>query len=89
MSEPTMAEMLMDPRFMAVLDKCLDEEELITNFERLYGVSRPPARRTPIEKMVDEATGFSHDQWTQFFSAFIPFVYRCVWLTWEGRFREV
>lgn len=88
MSEPTMAEMLMDPRFMAVLDKCLDEEELITNFERLYGVSRPPTRITPIEKMVDEATGFSNDQWTQFFSAFIPFVYRCVWLKWEGRFSE-
>lgn len=31
---------LLNPRFMAVLEKCLDEEELIAQFERIYEVSR-------------------------------------------------
>ena len=79
------AKMISNPRFMAVLDKCLDEKELIEEFERLYGVKRPPERLTPIERMVDDVTGFHTSQWATFFEAFIPFVYDCVWLRWEGR----
>ena len=77
-----------EPMFSVVVEQCLLEEELVSNFERLHDVSRPSTRRTPIEQMVDKSTGFSDDQWAQFLSAFIPFVYRCVWLTWEGRFSE-
>lgn len=77
-----------DPLFSVVIQRCLEEEEFVSNFERLIGIRRPPTRQTPIERMVDEATGFSDDQWAKFFTAFIPFVYRCVWLTWEGRFEE-
>ncbi|HAT2607100.1 TPA: hypothetical protein I8235_000009 [Kluyvera intermedia] len=74
------AVLLTNPRFTAVLDVCLEEQELIENFERIYGVTRPPVRRTPIEAMVDEATGFRKSQWEEFFNAFIPFVYDCIWL---------
>lgn len=81
-------ELISNPRFAVVLDRCLEEEELIVQFERLSGVKRPPQRRTPIERMVDDVTGYRDDQWSKFFAEFIPFVYRCVWLTWEGRFQE-
>lgn len=53
-----MPEMLLNPRFIAVLNRCIDEEELIIQFERLSGVSRPPKRQHPVELMVDKATGF-------------------------------
>jgi len=80
--------LLTDPLFSIVIEQCLEEEELVSNFERLFGVLRPPQRLSPLELMVDQATGFRDDQWSKFFSAFIPFVHRCVWLTWEGRFEE-
>jgi hypothetical protein len=83
-----MRELLTNPRFAAVLDKCLDEEELIVQFERLYGISRPPVRRSPLEAMVDKATGFAQEQWGAFFNEFIQFVYECIWLTWPQRNNE-
>ncbi|EJG8700440.1 hypothetical protein NAX29_004487 [Salmonella enterica] len=83
-----MPEMLLNPRFIAVLSRCIDEEELIIQFERLSGVSRPPKRQHPIELMVDKATGFYDEQWKLFFEAFIPFVYEFIWLTWEYRDNE-
>ncbi|EJF4708111.1 hypothetical protein M8O86_004797, partial [Salmonella enterica] len=73
-----MPEMLLNPRFIAVLSRCIDEEELIIQFERLSGVSRPPKRQHPIELMVDKATGFYDEQWKLFFEAFIPFVYEFI-----------
>lgn len=60
-------EMLLNPRFIAVLNRCIDEEELIIQFERLSGVSRPPKRQHPVELMVDKATGFYDEQWKLFF----------------------
>lgn len=58
MTNRIMPEMLLNPRFIAVLNRCIDEEELIIQFERLSGVSRPPKRQHPVELMVDKATGF-------------------------------
>jgi len=80
--------LITNQRFAAVLDKCLEEDELVAQFERLYGISRPPVRRTSIESMVDEATGFRQAEWEKFFSAFIPFVYEFIWLTWRERDNE-
>lgn len=71
-----MHELLTNPRFAAVVDRCLDEPELIEQFERLIGVKRPLERRHPLEVMVDKATGFEQSQWESFFKEFIPFVYR-------------
>lgn len=78
-------EFINNPRFVTVLDRCLEEEDLIEQFERLYGVKRPAERQHPLERMVDEVTGFRKSQWSDFFEAFIPFIYDCVWLRWEGR----
>ncbi|WP_227171059.1 hypothetical protein [Enterobacter hormaechei] len=88
MENPTIAQMLMNPRFMAVLDKCLEEEELITQFERIHEVSRPAKRKHPIEALVDKATGYADSQWENFFDLFIPFVYEVVWLRWPERDNE-
>jgi hypothetical protein len=83
-----MHELLTNPRFAALVDRCLDEQDLIEQFERLTGVTRPPKRRHPLEVMVDKATGFEKSQWEAFFNEFIPFVYRYVWLTWPERNNE-
>lgn len=88
MENPTIAQMLMNHRFMAVLDKCLEEEELITQFERIYEVSRPPKRKHPLEALVDKAAGYADSQWEFFFEKFIPFVYEIVWLRWSERDKE-
>lgn len=58
MNNQIISEMLLNPRFIAVLNRCIDEEELIMQFERLSGVTRPPKRQHPLELMVDKATGF-------------------------------
>lgn len=88
MENPTIAQMLMNPRFMAVLDKCMEEEELITQFEMIYEVSRPAMRKHPLEALVDKATGYADSQWENFFDLFIPFVYEVVWLRWPERDNE-
>ncbi|EFT2028390.1 hypothetical protein H2147_003211 [Salmonella enterica] len=88
MTNRIMPEMLLNQRFIAVLNRCIDEEELIIQFERLSGVSRPPKRQHPVELMVDKATGFYDEQWKLFFEAFVPFVYEFIWLTWEDRDNE-
>jgi hypothetical protein len=76
-----------EPGFSEVLEECLRTDELVENFERIFQVKRPPNRLTPIEIMVDEATGFRQSQWNDFFAAFIPFVHRVVWspLRSEGK----
>nr|WP_126358492.1 hypothetical protein [Cedecea lapagei] len=83
-----MHELLTNPRFGTVVERCLDEKEFIEQFERLSGVNRPPLRRSPFEVMIDKATGFEQSQWEAFFKEFIQFVYRFVWLTWPERNNE-
>lgn len=78
-------EYIANSRFSAVVNMCLDEEEFIQQFERLSGIHRPPSRKSPIEVMVDEATGFNQSQWQKFFEGFIQFVYEFVWLRWPER----
>lgn len=55
---------------------CLEEPELIANFERLYGV-KIVERRSPIEQMVDKACG--REPGTEGMAAFVEFVHECVW----------
>lgn len=77
-----------NPRFRVVLEMCLTDEELIKEFERLWNVNRPRTPRTAIEAMVDKATGFREAQWGDFLGEFIPFVYECIWLTWNQRMEQ-
>ena len=66
--------------FMAVVDECLSNKDLVTQIDRLYGLHlNKIAKRSPIERMVDEATGYSKDQLT----TFVNIVYDLVWLRLE------
>lgn len=81
---PVIRTLLCDPLFSEVLERCFEEEELVEQFTRIYGVGLPRQPTIPIAALVDEATGFRDDQYRQFFSEFIPFVYRSVYLPLYG-----
>lgn len=64
-----------DPAFMACLREAIETPELVANFDRLYGASLT-AKRSPIEEMVDAATGKQEDD----MRAFVGFVHEGVYL---------
>jgi hypothetical protein len=65
-----------DPAFMRCLHEAIATPELMRSFDRLYGATLT-SRSSPIERMVDKATGKSDDD----MRAFIEFVHRCIYLT--------
>ncbi|WP_447874766.1 hypothetical protein [Serratia fonticola] len=71
--------LLADPRLTQCLDESLKTEELVEQFERLSGVALPRQATSPMVAMVDKVTGYTDDQYRKFFSAFIPFVYDCIY----------
>lgn len=71
--------LLADPRFSECLDESLNTEELVKQFERLYGVSRPRTPDSPIAAMIYKSTGYTEGEYRKFFAAFIPFVYDIVY----------
>lgn len=71
--------LIADPRFTRCLEESLKTEELVEQFERLYGVSRPRPANSPMAAIVDKVTGYTDDQYRKFFNAFIPFVYDCIY----------
>ena len=77
-----------DPALMHVVERCLDEEEFVNQFIRLYGVGLPRPPRNALDAMVDNATGYRSDQYRKFFSAFIPFVHRAVYLPMKAQFER-
>lgn len=77
-----------DPALMHLVDRCLEEKELVEQFTRLFGVGLPRMAKSPAEHMVDEATGWRADQYRQFFNAFIPFVHRSVYLPMKSQFER-
>ncbi len=81
-----MVTLLIDPALMHMVERCLDEKELVEQFARLYGIGLPQIAKSPIEYMVDEATGWRSDQYREFFNAFIPFVHRAVYLPLKAEF---
>lgn len=78
--------LLTEPAFSVVLERCLEEEELIAGFCRIYEVELPRPPRNGLEAMIDKATGYQEDSYRQFFSAFIPFVHRAVYLPLKAQF---
>jgi hypothetical protein len=62
--------------FEDVLMECAGTPEFVREFNRLTGFALDEAR-TPIDRMVDEATGRERAA----LGAFTMFVYECVWLT--------
>ena len=59
-----------DPAFLRCLHEAIDTPELVENFDRLYGATLS-TRTSPIERMVDEATGKRDDD----MRAFVEFVH--------------
>lgn len=65
-----------DPAFLACLGEAINTPELVRQHDRLYG-STLMSRVTPIERMVDKATGKADDD----MKAFVEFVHRYIYLT--------
>lgn len=78
--------LMADPAFRFCLNGCMEEPEFISNFCRLYEVDLPRQPRNGLEAMVDEATGYRKDTFDKFFTAFIPFVHRVVYLPLKSQF---
>ncbi|MBN1085602.1 hypothetical protein JNO12_12715 [Erwinia aphidicola] len=78
--------LMTDPAFRICLDRCMEESEFISNFCRLYEVELPRQPRNGLDAMVDEATGYRKDTFDKFFTAFIPFVHRVVYLQLKLQF---
>lgn len=79
LSQEVILTLLAEPTFAECLELCFCEEELVKEFERIYKVTRPRLPRNGLEAMIDKATGYEDSQWREFLSAFITFVYDCVW----------
>lgn len=88
MPRTIMVTLATDPALMHLVERCLEEKELVEQFTRLFGIGLPRMSKTPIEYMVDEATGWRSDQYRQFFNAFIPFVHRSVYLPMKAQFER-
>ncbi len=56
------------------IQKCLKNEELITQYKRLYGARLGGG--APIERMIDKATNYEQEEWRRFFD----FVKHYIWL---------
>lgn len=74
--------------FLHVIHRCIDEEEFIEQFCRLYEIAMPRPPQNAIEAMVDEATGYRDAQYKTFFEAFIPFVHRTVYKPMVTEFEQ-
>jgi hypothetical protein len=66
-----------DPAFVKCVEEGISEPEFVTNYDRLYkrNLSRV-IKASPIEQMVDKATGFQQAE----FRMFSEFVHSCVYL---------
>lgn len=83
---PVIHTLLTDPAFAEIVSRCLEEEELIAGFSRIYEVELPRPARNGLEALIDKVTGYQDDSYREFFTAFIPFVYRVVYLPLKAQF---
>lgn len=56
---------------LAVVNECLKNDAFVNEYCRLSGVRRPD-KFSPIERMINESTGYDADK--EFFDGFIKFV---------------
>jgi len=69
------------PTFIDCLYMAISEPGFITEYDRLTGSHLAAlAKRTPIEVMVDDATGHASNEMAKF----CAFVYEFVWMTYPG-----
>lgn len=74
--------------FAHVIEECIGNKALVTEFNRLSGSSIGVDNRSQLDRMIDEATGH-HEEIDEIEKAemldFISFVYDCVWVPLAGR----
>lgn len=68
-----------NPEFLIVLNHCINDELLLKEFSKLTKIEIPK-KLSPIEKMIDEATGHNPDH-DEFCLIFIGFIHLVVWQT--------
>lgn len=83
---PVIHTLLTDPAFAEIVSRCLEEEELIAGFSRIYEVELPRPAKNGLEAMIDKVTGYQEESYRMFFTAFIPFVHRAVYLPLRAQF---
>lgn len=64
-----------DPAFQLCLHDAIETRELVQQFDRLYGATLT-TRATPLERMIDKATGKADDD----MRAFVEFVHDGIYL---------
>lgn len=65
--------------FAEVAIECIKTTELVKEFNRLSKCNLGVDKRTPIEKMIDEATGSQDGIDRQDMRKFVVFVYKFIW----------
>ena len=65
--------------FQEVVIECIRTPGFVNAFNRLTGSKLGIDTRTPIEKMIDEATGYIDPQ-TEDLRKFVAFVFEVIWL---------
>lgn len=65
----------LDPAFLACVHQAAETSELVAQFDRLYGADLSH-KRSPVEQMVDAASGKKDDD----VSSFMSFVHDCVYM---------
>ncbi len=68
--------------FLDCLRECIGIEEFVSQFNRLSGTTLGVDKRAPIERMVDEATGYRglDDAENEAMKKLVEFVYEFVWM---------
>lgn len=72
--KPDAHDLLILPGFINTLIYCINETEMVQEYDRLTG-SNLSLRGTPIDLLIDEATGRLDDELREF----IYFIYDCVY----------
>lgn len=74
---------LENPSFAHVVRICAENRQLIAEFDRLTGANLS-MKGTPINLMIDDATGkLQHDV-----AQFVDFVHDYVWVPWVGKLAD-
>lgn len=68
------------------IECCCKQPELIREYERVRGVKL--RNRSPIESLVDEATGYRKEKWMEFFDFIRDYIWMPVLLDSLGKIPE-
>uniref|UniRef100_A0A6M3LRZ0 Uncharacterized protein n=1 Tax=viral metagenome TaxID=1070528 RepID=A0A6M3LRZ0_9ZZZZ len=68
--------------FSEVAIECVGNHELVSEFNRLTGCKLGIDTRAPIEKMIDDATGYEPE--IEDMRKFVAFVFDCIWMPLVG-----